>query len=204
MRFQTRHLIALLLFIVAAISPFASGAQTAQPASWPERAPHSELAFDYSYVHSNAPPGICDCFNMNGMSATYAWLLKPGRFAAVGDFSLAHSGNISSGNYTLTLTTFTFGARYFVPAGHSRLQPFGQVLAGLAHASGSLVQAPNSGASNAGAAFAAHLGGGLDFRASSHMAFRLAEADYLVTTFDNNSNNHQNNLRLSGGLVMLF
>jgi hypothetical protein len=33
---------------------------------------------------------------------------------------------------------------------------------------------------------------------------RLVEADYLVTTFDNGANNHQNNLRIGAGLVMRF
>ena len=31
---------------------------------------------------------------------------------------------------------------------------------------------------------------------------RLVEADYLLTTFDNGSNNHQNNLRISAGVVL--
>jgi hypothetical protein len=33
---------------------------------------------------------------------------------------------------------------------------------------------------------------------------RLIEADYLVTTFDNGVNNHQNNLRIGAGLVVRF
>jgi hypothetical protein len=32
----------------------------------------------------------------------------------------------------------------------------------------------------------------------------LVEADYLVTTFDNGSNNHQNNLRVGAGVVLRF
>jgi hypothetical protein len=31
---------------------------------------------------------------------------------------------------------------------------------------------------------------------------RLIDADYLLTTFDNGSNNHQNNLRISAGVVV--
>jgi hypothetical protein len=33
---------------------------------------------------------------------------------------------------------------------------------------------------------------------------RLIEADYLLTTFDNGSNNHQNNLRIGAGVVVHF
>src|ERR1039458_3576736 len=82
---------------------------------------------------------------------------------------------------------------------HSPMQPFGQVLAGLAHSSGTLVQGQNSTTANAGAAFAANLGGGLDLRVNQRFSVRLVEADYLVTTFDNGVNDHQNNLRLKIG-----
>jgi hypothetical protein len=32
----------------------------------------------------------------------------------------------------------------------------------------------------------------------------LIEADYLLTTFDNGSNNHQNNVRIGAGVVFHF
>jgi len=57
---------------------------------------------------------------------------------------------------------------------------------------------------NAGSAFAANLGGGVDWRASRRFSVRLLEADYLVTTFDNGVNDHQNSLRLGAGVVMRF
>jgi hypothetical protein len=94
--------------------------------------------------------------------------------------------------------------RYLPRLGHASLQPFGQVLAGVAHSSGTLVQGSNPGAANAGAAFAGSFGGGLDLRATSRFSVRLVEADYLLTTFDNGTNNHQNNLRVSAGLVVHF
>jgi hypothetical protein len=96
------------------------------------------------------------------------------------------------------------GGRYLPPLRHSSLQPFGQVLLGIAHSSGTLVQGSNPGAANAGAAFAANLGGGLDLRVTPRFSVRLVEADYLLTTFDNGSNNHQNNLRISAGVVIHF
>jgi len=84
------------------------------------------------------------------------------------------------------------------------VQPFGQVLVGLVHSSGTVVEGSNPGAGNAGAAFASNIGGGLDLKASRRFAIRLIEADYLVTTVDNSSNNHQNNLRISAGVVLRF
>jgi len=84
------------------------------------------------------------------------------------------------------------------------MQPFGEVLVGLAHSSGSLVQPPNPGASNAGAAFAALVGGGVDLHLKRRFSIRLVEVDCLVTTFDNGVNDHQNNLRISAGAVFHF
>jgi peptidoglycan-associated lipoprotein len=192
----------VLLLTIATISAAQAVAQTpVQPASGKPRA---ELALDYSYLHSNAPPGGCGCFNLNGGSATFAWPLMSGQFALAGDVTIAHAGTVSSSRDNITLSTFTAGGRYLPRLGRSSLQPFGQVLLGLAHSSGTLVQGSNPGAANAGAAFAGIFGGGLDLRATPRFSIRLVEADYLLTTFDNGSNNHQNNLRISAGVVIRF
>jgi len=192
-----------LLLAMTALST-ASSVAHAQSAQAPVSQPRAELALDYSYLRSNAPPGGCDCFNLNGGSATFAWQFKPRSFAVVGDVSIAHTGGISSNSYSLTLSTFTAGGRYAPHFGHSPLKPFGQILVGVAHSSGSLVEGQNPTTSNAGAAFAANAGGGIDLRASHRISFRLVEADYLVTTFNNGVNDHQNNLRLSTGVVFHF
>jgi hypothetical protein len=55
-----------------------------------------------------------------------------------------------------------------------------------------------------GAAFAGNFGGGLDLRVTHRFSVRLVEANYLLTTFDNGTNNHQNNLRISAGAVIRF
>ncbi len=201
MRFRIKATFALLLTI-AAVSTAPAVAQT--PGQAPNGRPRADLALGYSYVHSNAPPGSCDCFNMNGGNATFAWPMRSGQFALAGDVTVAHAGTVSSTGYNLTLSTFTAGVRYLPPLGHSSLQPFGQVLLGLAHSSGTLVQGSNPGAANAGAAFASTFGGGLDLRVTPRFSIRLVEADYLLTTFDNGSNNHQNNLRISVGGVIHF
>jgi hypothetical protein len=49
--------------------------------------------------------------------------------------------------------------------------------------------------------FAANIGGGLDLRAGPQFSIRLVAADYLLTTFDKGSNNHQNNIRIGAGIV---
>jgi outer membrane immunogenic protein len=204
MRLRIKHNFVLLLTIAAVSVAPAVAQSDAQPAPASDKLPRAELALNYSYLRSNAPPGGCGCFNLNGGSATFAWPVKPGSFALAGDVTVAHAGAISSTGDSLTLSTFTAGGRYLPKLGHSALQPFGQALVGLAHSSGTLVQGTNPGAGNAGAAFAANLGGGLDLRANRRFSVRLVEADYLLTTFDNGSNNHQNNLRISAGAVVRF
>jgi outer membrane immunogenic protein len=190
-----------LLSVMAALSSaqLAANAQSATPTPQVR----AEIAFDYSFLRSNAPPGGCGCFNLNGGSATFAWLLHQGRFALVGDATLAQAGSVSTDDFNLTLGSYTAGIRYRPRLSRS-LQPFGQVLVGIAHAGGSLVHGPTSSVSNAGASFASNVGGGVDLRITPHFAIRLAEADYLVTTFKNGDNDHQNNLRLSTGVVFRF
>ncbi len=203
MRFKIQATLSMLLAIVAVSSQLtvAQNASLAPPHEEPLRA---ELAFDYTFIRSNAPPASCTCFNLNGGSATFAWPVKQGGFAAVGDLTVDQASGIGSIGLGLRLATLTAGARYVPRIGHSTLQPFGQVLAGLAHASGTLVGAGTPGAINAGAAFAANMGGGLDLRINRRFSLRLAEADYLLTTVHNDTNNHQNNLRISAGVVLHF
>lgn len=195
----------LLSLALAGVCVRAAGAQNTAPAV-PEnqQMPRGELALGYTYLRSNAPPGGCGCFNMNGGNATFAWTIKPRHFAVVGDVTVAHAGAISSGAYSLTLSTYTAGGRYVPHLAHSALQPFGQALIGLAYASGSLAKASSSGSGSGAEAFAANVGGGVDLHASHRFYIRLVEADYLVTTFNNGSTNHQNMLRISSGVVFRF
>jgi outer membrane immunogenic protein len=205
---NTLPLRATLLALLAAVisAPLASVARSQTGAVAP-RTPDPELAVDYNYVRSNAPPDGCTCFSLNGGSAAFAWPIKPmssGHFALVGDVSVTHADSITSANYSLTLSTFTAGVRYVPRFGHSPLQPFVQTLAGLAHSSGSLVEGGTAAVSNSGAAFAANLGGGLDLRINRRFSLRVVEADYLLTLFVNGTNDHQNNMRLGAGLVFHF
>jgi len=205
MRLRIKTTFALLLTLAAVSTrPAVAQVPPAQPMPASDKPYRAELAFGYTYLHSNAPPGGCGCFNLNGGNATFAWPIKSGMFALVGDVTVAYAGAVSTTGDSLTLSTFTAGGRYLPRLKHSPLQPFGQVLAGLAHSSGTLVQGSNPGAGNAGAAFAANLGGGLDLRATRRFSVRLVEADYLLTTLDNGSNNYQNNLRISAGMVVHF
>ncbi|MGA8939799.1 MAG: outer membrane beta-barrel protein [Acidobacteriaceae bacterium] len=176
----------------------------AQNAAANDTQPRGELALEYTYLHSNLPPGGCGCFAMNGGSAQFAWPILNSGFSVAADATIATQSNTAASGYSLTLSTFTAGTRYRPAQLHGAWQPFGELLAGGSHASGTLASGANPAAGNASFAFAMMTGGGIDLRINSHFSLRLAQADYLLTTFDNGSNNHQNNLRLSAGVVLRF
>ena len=121
----------VLLLTVATISAGTAIAQNPAKSAGASSVPHrAELALGYSYLHSNAPPGGCGCFNLNGGNATFAWAIKPGSWDVVGDVVAGYAGGVSSAGYSLTLSTYTAGVRYLPPVGHSSFQPFGQASGG--------------------------------------------------------------------------
>jgi peptidoglycan-associated lipoprotein len=202
MRFRIKHTFVLLLTVAAVFSRPAAGQVSQAPS--PEQPLRSDVALDYSYLRTNAPPGGCTCFNMNGGSASYTGPAGSRGFAFAADFTFERAISINGTSNWLNIGTLTVGARYFVRMHRSPLRPFGEVLVGGAHAVGSLAKPPNPLYNNSEAAFTAILGGGLDMRLNRRFSLRLAEADYFPTTFDNGSNNHQNNFRLGAGAVIHF
>lgn len=71
----------------------------------------AEVALNYTYVHSNAPPGGCGCFSWNGGSASAAWHVNSS-FAGVADFGAVHAGNYDSSGFSPTMVSYLFGPRY--------------------------------------------------------------------------------------------
>ena len=187
------------LLTIAAVS-VAAEAQTS-PAQAAGPAP--ELALQYTYLRSNAPVGQCTCFSPEGGSASLSVPLPGRHFSLAGDVTAGHTSGISNGSYDLTLTVFTAGLRFTPGFKMGRLVPYGQILAGGAHAGGSLVTG-NTPANNSSVVFASNLGGGLDLllHPEGRVSLRLVEADYLTTLFRNGQNDHQNNLRISAGIVI--
>lgn len=202
MQVTIRNLFRPMLIMAALLATHAVA--NAQQQAAPQKQYRGEIAFDYTYLRSNAPPGNCGCFNMNGGSVGFAWPLGSGKFSVVADATVDEGATISKENLNLVLQTYTGGIRFRPHLHSSPLKPFGQVMVGVAHASGSLVDSQLYTVPNAGAAFAASVGGGIDLRASRRISVRLFEGDYLVTTFQNGDNDHQNNIRVSSGLVLHF
>ena len=96
-----------------------------------------DIALDYNYVHSNAPPGGCGCFSLNGGNASAAWFIGP-HVALVADIGSAYTNKATSSGLDLTLTNYLFGARVPYRVRGSRFEVFGQGLIGVAHAGGTL------------------------------------------------------------------
>jgi outer membrane immunogenic protein len=196
----TRNSWTLLLMIVAS----AALAEAQQPSVADIYKSRPELALTYTYLHANAPPGGCGCFSLNGGSAEFALPVGLRGFAVAGDATVGHTNSIGSSGSSLTLSSFTAGARYTPSLKRTRYQPFGQLLVGYGHINGSLVQNVQGQTTSSSNGFAANLGGGLDAHLSRRLSLRLIEADYLVTTFTNGVNDHQNLLRFSSGIILRF
>ena len=164
--------------------------------------PAQEIAFDYTYVHTNAPPGGCGCFSMNGGGGSYAYHYSP-QFALVGDVEVVHASKVDANGDDLTLTSFLAGPRFYTRPPSARWVPYGQVLIGGVRGTGTLAEANSAGETNP-VALGATLGGGVDYNLNHAFTLRVAEVDYFITTFPNYVNGRQNNLRVTAGVAYHF
>jgi peptidoglycan-associated lipoprotein len=185
-----RSLLALSLLSIAPVKMLAQGQ------------PSQELAFDYSYIHTNAPPGACGCFSMNGGGGSYAYHYGP-QFAMLADVEVVHTSKVNAGDDDLTLTSFLAGPRFYYRRPNAHFVPYGQVLLGGVRGTGSLAAANSDGAASS-TAFGATLGGGVEYNLSRSWSLRVVEVNYFITTFDNLVNNRQNNLRVTAGVAYHF
>ena len=158
-----------------------------------------DAAVAYHWVRTNAAPGECGCFSLNGGGISGSWNLRP-RWSVVTEFSAEYTGSAPSTGNSLTLTTFLAGARYRLPQawlhGRHKPQPFAQVLLGAGHSGGGV-----AGVGDATYAFATRLGGGVDVPISSRFSVRAIQLDYFRTQFANAKNDRQNNLLFGFGFV---
>ena len=158
-----------------------------------------DVALTYHWLRTNAQPGECGCFDLNGGGISGSWNFRP-RLAVVTEFSAEYAGQAPSTGDSLTLTSYLAGMRYVLPQlwprGRYGLKPFAQLLVGAAHAGGGM-----AGAGDATFAFATRVGGGTDLPVSPRFAVRIIQIDYDLTTFHNSVNRHQNNLLLGSGIV---
>ena len=146
--------------------------------------PKAEVFGGYSYLHTSvAGTG----FSFNGASGSIS--VNPNNSVGlVGDFGVYHNTTAGVGT---NIVSYLFGPK-FAYRHSDKLTPYFQALFGGAHLSG-------GGASTN--AFATALGGGFDAKVTPHVAIRLIQAEYVLTKFTFGTNTHQNNARISAGIV---
>jgi outer membrane immunogenic protein len=160
-----------------------------------------QAGVEYNYLRANAPPGGCPCFSLEGGDAWFGYRLIRS-FTLTGELASQHSSSIYGTGADLTLLSYLFGPRYALHH-YRHFVPFAELLLGGAHADGSLAPS-NTGLGGSSNVFALATGGGVDVPLSRHVSFRAARVDYYLTEFANGVNGHQNNLRVSSGLVLSF
>jgi outer membrane protein OmpA-like peptidoglycan-associated protein len=195
----------------AEMAPAPSAAAKSSDSSRSDITPRGEIFLGYSYIRFNTNsalvpggPGRNEHFDMIPGGVAQAagninnWFGLAGDF---GSYALYDVGNTSAKMYT-----YLFGPRFTYRSG--RWVVFANAFGGGARIS-STVSGPTdtnffakSFHSNAAAAA---IGGGVDMvTGTKHLAIRLGEMEYLLTTFADNRNDRQQNLRVSGGVVWRF
>lgn len=131
----------------------------------------------------------------------------------VAEFAAGHAGTISVPGVgvipgaSANATSYLFGPKFYVNRG--KFTPFAQVLFGGVRTV-TLLGAAAPPHDVGGDAFAMAFGGGFDWNATRHVAVRLAQVDYLLTTYSATSavgaggTGSQNNFRYSAGVVFRF
>ena len=180
--------------------------------------PRVELFVGYSYLRGVPEPTAGNRLAwLNGGSTSIAYnfnryLGLVGDFGGFNDTRLLLQGATPDVVVSSSGTVFTYmaGPRLSFRS-HERFTPFAQALFGVAHASPVNY---SSGCTGVGCTplpsetkFAMTAGGGIDFRLTRHIAIRPIQAEYLMTSFENRTTGqdaHQNDMRLSAGLVFRF
>jgi hypothetical protein len=203
-----RHFLALVSVVLL---PLILGAQVTQT-----EYSKVEAFAGYSYLRNSGN-------NFNGWEGQLTYNFNP-HFGATADFSGHYrtaaafsplSGFSASANQRLY--TYLFGPTATARFGKNSV--FGHALFGAAHSTvGAGFTIPIIGSFNTGVndatGFAMALGGGVDIGLNRMFAIRAAQVDYLYTHFNsfdalttgfsNNTSNHQNGFRYSGGIVFRF
>lgn len=193
---QRISLIAIAILLGATMA----AAQQGPPAAPSATSGNYDVALGYNYTRANAPPGGCKCFMMNG-GFIAADLHLNNWFGVTGKFTMGHAGDISTLGQDLTLSTFTVGPRFTYRL--SRMSIFGDVLVGGARGSGSYFPT-STGSSTTASSFAYSTGGGIDLPLTRRIGLRLVDAEYLHTGLPNGTDNSQNQLEISTGVIFHF
>jgi outer membrane protein OmpA-like peptidoglycan-associated protein len=186
-------------------APFPGAAAAAADTRTPgQQVPRYEIAGMYDYINF-APGDPFANFNTHGGSASFTynaskWLGLTGELAGYDFkrnlFPLTGSNTDTNGS----LITYLFGPRLNLRK-FDNFVPFGEFLVGGAHGGIELVGVSSE------SAFAMAAGGGIDMVLTKNLAWRVAQLDYLMTSFSGpavTASGRQNNFRAGTGLVLRF
>jgi opacity protein-like surface antigen len=194
------------LVALAFLCLLATGAALAQ-------IPKGNIFVGYSYARADVLPASNPTIlsspvraNLNGWNASLEGKLFP-FVGMVADISSHYGGQdfrfsceaipsppcTGQAHVNSTLHSYLFGPRLSVAVG--KFTPFAHALFGASHISSS-----GSGFSGSDTSFAEALGGGIDYKLISAIAWRF-QGDLLQTRFFSTT---QNNVRLSTGIVIRF
>jgi outer membrane protein OmpA-like peptidoglycan-associated protein len=179
------------------------------PSAAPDRpagtvVPKYEIAGMYDYLNFGPGDPFAN-FNSHGGSGSFTynasrWLGLTGELAGYrfsrNLFPLTGSNTAVNDN----LFTYLFGPRLNWRK-FAHFVPFGEVLAGGARGGTNLAEGSSQGA------FALATGGGVDMALTQNLAWRVAQLDYLLTSFSGAAvgpTARQNNFRAGTGLVYRF
>jgi hypothetical protein len=160
------------------------------------------LSLNYTAMISNAPPGTCGCFLLQGGSGEGVFHLWR-NIAAVAKVSGNRVGLVPQSQQGLSLVTYTAGPRYSFRTTR-RITTYGQFLVGGVHGFDTYLPVNNSQSTGAGNSLALAPAGGVEIGINNWLSVKAAEGEYLITHLPNSVNAYQRNLRASAGVVFRF
>ncbi len=189
-----------------------------------------DLFLGYAYVHFVPALSGNPSYNFNGGGGAVTYNVNK-LFGLKAEFTQVGAGNLtvnSSTGLTSLTTSGNFFTYLFGPQltfrNSSRITPYAHLLFGGAHSNvyGNIAAAGSISTTTTitdatKEAFALAVGGGLDVRASKHVAIRLGQFDYLMTRFSGREVDtsgtgsigaldisNQSNFRYMAGIVFLL
>jgi len=159
--------------------------------------PRFDLEIGYNYIHAEALPGGCNCFNLNGgfvSGGAYFnnWLGIAGEI----------TGQRAGGGHGLTLMTFLGGPR--ISYAKNRFASYAEVMFGGARASDSYFPTNSGGSTTSATNWAFSTGGGLDIDLTRRIGIRAIDMQYLRTNFPNGAGNMQGQFQIGTGIQFRF
>jgi hypothetical protein len=167
------------------------------------QAPRADLALTFTADRTNPFNGANQWLKGGSIDlGTDAWH----GFGAAARVAGLTISSIGTQGVPLSLLITTFGPRYrhtYAPASKHSLSLYGEALIGEANGFKSIFVA-TGGAIPSANTFALQIGVGVDYSLGRHFAYRVVEANWTRTQFQNTTTNVQNQMQLSSGVALRF